>query len=223
MSEQIRSGPASQRIDDWYRHAISVVDQRVKTLRVDGCPCCSRRDLLAVTTPGHWIGREVFDQLRSRIGLSRCRDCGLVFVNPRPSDEMLSRFYSGDTYSCHAPNDHEATKRKAAAVLDRIERSVPQRGRMLDFGSGGGWLLESARRRGWQPMGYDVGTRSLAACRARGLPVTDRLETLAPKSFDVIVLHHVLEHLTDPVPTLETHQRLYIDIDGMSFYVSRRW
>jgi hypothetical protein len=28
---------------------------------------------------------------------------------------------------------------------------------------------------------------------------------------------------TDPVPTAETHPRLYIDIDGMTLYVSRRW
>jgi hypothetical protein len=28
---------------------------------------------------------------------------------------------------------------------------------------------------------------------------------------------------SDPLPSAETHPRLYIDIDGMSFYVSRRW
>jgi hypothetical protein len=28
---------------------------------------------------------------------------------------------------------------------------------------------------------------------------------------------------SDPVPSPETHPRLYIDVDGMSFYVSRRW
>lgn len=28
---------------------------------------------------------------------------------------------------------------------------------------------------------------------------------------------------TDPVPSAATHPRLYIDIDGMAFYVSRRW
>jgi hypothetical protein len=28
---------------------------------------------------------------------------------------------------------------------------------------------------------------------------------------------------TDPVPSAETHPRLYIDIDAMNFYISRRW
>jgi SAM-dependent methyltransferase len=170
-------------------------------------------------TPGHWIGEHVFRRVGDDIGLVECRDCGLVFGNPRPCNDLLNEFYSGENYSCHAPNDHAGTGQKASFLLERIEQKVPRPGRLLDFGAGGGWFLERARERGWDVIGFDVGQKSVLACRARGLHITQQLDTLPPHAFDVILLHHVLEHLTAPIETLirlrqllSARGRLFIEV-----------
>nr|MBP6796758.1 hypothetical protein [Luteimonas sp.] len=64
------------------------------------CPVCAGDRFETLPTPGRWIGPEVFEPLRGRIGMMDCRDCGLAFVNPRPSSERLGAFYSGNTYDC---------------------------------------------------------------------------------------------------------------------------
>jgi SAM-dependent methyltransferase len=136
------------------------------------------------------------------VGLVRCAACELTFVNPRPSDALLSRFYSGTSYNCHAANDNRATRDKAAFVLGAIQSEAPFARRLLDFGAGGGWLIRRAKEAGLDAVGYDVGERSLEVCREQGLEVSSDLDALPRRSFDAVLLHHVLEHLPDPSSTL---------------------
>lgn len=166
------------------------------------CPSCGGRSLRPLPTPRRWIGGEVFAEVERHLKLVRCSACELAFVNPRPSDALLSRFYSSMSYNCHAANDNQATRDKAAFVLAAVKRAAPYVRRLLDFGAGGGWLIQRAQEQGLEAVGYDVGERSLAVCRERGLTVSSDLDALPRRSFDAVVLHHVLEHLTDAVGTL---------------------
>jgi SAM-dependent methyltransferase len=86
--------------------------------------------------------------------------------------------------------------------------ALPNARRVLDFGCGGGLLLRSARERGLDAVGYDVGERALRTCTEQGLKVTDRLEDLQDGEFDAIVLHHVFEHLDRPGNVLKGVARL---------------
>lgn len=164
--------------------------------RLDACPVCvsSRLKQLA-SVPGRWIGTWLFERHRGKLGLSRCADCQLVFVNPRPSSRLLSTFYKSERYVCHKLDDPESMLAKADHVLGRLEHHQPARGVLLDFGCGSGWLIERARQRGWDAVGFDVGDSALKHCRERGLPVVGSLDQVADASCDAIVLHHVLEHV----------------------------
>jgi SAM-dependent methyltransferase len=83
--------------------------------------------------------------------------------------------------------------------------------RMLEIGVGTGSFLQEARERGFEVLGCDL---SQAICervkRERGLPMyCGRLATLAGKgSFDVVVMNHILEHVSDPVAFLRDVNRL---------------
>ena len=164
------------------------------------CPACGAGRLDHLPLPGRWIGAALFEPYRDRLGLCRCHDCGLVFVNPRPGAALLDRFYQGDDYGCHLENRSEEAQTTASAQLDALARLVPRGGRFLDFGCGGGYLLRAARDRGWDAIGYDVGARAIAACTAQGLPVTGDLASLPDRTFDAIYLSHVFEHLAEPRP-----------------------
>ena len=47
---------------------------------LDECPVCAGTRFETLPTPGRWIGPEVFEPLRGRIGMMDCRECGLAFV-----------------------------------------------------------------------------------------------------------------------------------------------
>jgi SAM-dependent methyltransferase len=185
----------------------------------DTCPCCDAQVFTRLPTPGHWIGRDVFAEVGPELKLVRCDVCELAFVNPRPDDALLSRFYAGANYECHAANDNRTTHAKADFVLSCVRQHAPAARRLLDFGAGGGWLIRRAAEQGFEAVGYDVGARSVHVCREQGLQVTSDLDSLPDRAFDAVLMHHVLEHLTDAPRTLRRlagllapHGRIFVEV-----------
>jgi SAM-dependent methyltransferase len=190
---------------------------------VASCPTCHGRSHRKLPTPGRWIGREVFAAHGDALGLSRCTGCGLVFVSPRPIEKILEAFYGGQTYECHRPDDTEGLREKASVVLERVQRHVPRARRFLDYGCGGGFLLRAARARGLAAVGLDIGAEARRVCRAQGFTVAADPSELERGAFDVIVMHHVFEHMPDPrralselAPLLSDTGRLLIEVPNVA-------
>ncbi len=174
------------------------------------CPVCAGTRFSILPTPGRWIGPEVFEPLRGSIGLMDCRDCGLAFVNPRPSSEKLFDFYSGNTYDCHETSGSSSAGGTADFLMSRILPHLPDAAprSVLDYGAGGGGFLLRMRELGWQTKGLEPGQRGLASCREAGLDVTDKIEELTPSAYGLVTFHHVFEHLEHPGEVLETVRRV---------------
>jgi 2-polyprenyl-3-methyl-5-hydroxy-6-metoxy-1,4-benzoquinol methylase len=78
-------------------------------------------------------------------------------------------------------------------------------GRMLEIGCARGHLLEAARRRGWETRGVEPSEAAAREARAKGLDVyVGPVEAMPPlaEPVDFVHMHHVLEHLADPLATL---------------------
>src|ERR1700760_4928321 len=73
----------------------------------------------------------------------RCDDCGLVFLNPQPSDAELSRNSSGKI--------SPATAKDFLKEISRYRGSAV--GRLLEVGCGEGDFLELAEAAGWDVLG----------------------------------------------------------------------
>jgi SAM-dependent methyltransferase len=130
--------------------------------------------------------------------LVRCRDCGLVFADCRPTDAELARNY-GD-YS-RADHDSPITRRRYRELLDGFER-FREGNRILDMGCGIGFFLEEAQSRGWDAFGSELESRAVEINRAKGLNCVQApidADTFEPGSFDVITAFEVVEHLRDPL------------------------
>jgi 2-polyprenyl-3-methyl-5-hydroxy-6-metoxy-1,4-benzoquinol methylase len=96
--------------------------------------------------------------------------------------------------------------RLAQGRLKAIER-YRQGGKLLDVGCAAGFLLDEARRRGWETRGVEVSRFALEYARWElNLDVfTGSLDAakLSEQEFDVVVLYFVLEHLRDPLALLQ--------------------
>jgi SAM-dependent methyltransferase len=81
---------------------------------------------------------------------------------------------------------------------------------LLDVGAGNGAFLRRMRDLGWDVMGHETDPVAAEVVRRAGIPCAegplDGAELGA--SFDAITMHHVIEHVHDPVHTLSTCRRL---------------
>jgi SAM-dependent methyltransferase len=99
-----------------------------------------------------------------------------------------------------------------SAELDLSVMWLPatKRGRVLDIGSGSGWLVENLNALGWRAEGLDFDPRAVANARQRGLTV--HLGGLTAQRFpadayDAITMCHSIEHVHDPLSWLrEVHR-----------------
>lgn len=171
------------------------------------CPLCSGNSFRHLPTPTKWIGRDIFSVGSGEFGLRRCRNCSLSFVNPRPTWALLNAFYDSNSYVCHKPESGNTTT--ADFLMQCVVRHGPYQGKhFLDFGCGGGFLLQAATTHGWNAVGYDVGQRALAACKAQRLNARGNFEDFRPHSFDVLFLNHVFEHIAQPQDVLNLCRRV---------------
>jgi len=151
----------------------------------------------------------------------RCRRCGLAYLNPRPAEAELEALYSEAYFcseQCRAGGvDSErgiAERMEDIVAIERFKRN----GVLLDIGCATGHLLIAARRRGWEVTGIEFSEWAARTAKEQfGLEVlVGAVEslTLPQKRFDVITAYHVLEHLSDPLKTLE-HASRWMKDDGL--------
>jgi SAM-dependent methyltransferase len=141
-----------------------------------------------------------------------CTDCGLLYRNPRPPAQAVTKAYATERYDDDYLRAELATQQRwartkvplvARHLASGLRRSPP---RILEVGSFvGGFLLEG-QKQGWDMVGVDPGHDVAAFCRERGLPIFEgTLEEarFAPGSFDAVVVWNTFDQLPDPRPLLE--------------------
>ena len=148
-----------------------------------------------------------------RFSVVRCSDCGLTYMNPRPAQKDMHTFYPED-YGSHQVNSarkrpkpfwtkvHLLTWKKP---IWQLYCSPPPNGNLLEIGCGAGSFLLQAQEFGWNTTGIEVSQAATERARQGGLDVhCGTLETVRlAETFDLIRLSFVLEHVHDPVATLQ--------------------
>ncbi len=177
-----------------------------ETVQLDRCPVCQQ------------TGARSWRMLKGW-NLDRCDQCGMIYVNPCPTEAALQVAYSlpKDAYDRYFQtgyiNSHKILGGTAAwqlanahQYLETIEQQLPGRGRILDLGCGPGVFLDAAKSRGWETAGVDPGDWRESAEKDRELSIvrTSLFDApLEPASFDAVFMGSVLEHLHEPRRYLE--------------------
>lgn len=142
-------------------------------------------------------------------GVIDCVPCGFAHLWPKPTPDDLAQYYAESFYETHSPADW-ADKEEAEEPYweiehrDRLDAFAELVGRpagsVLDIGCGGAWLLRYAASRGWDVLGIEP-SRSMWERARRRAPVllgTFPDVDLGGRTFDVVNLKLVMEHVPDP-------------------------
>ena len=167
-------------------------------------------------------GRDRLYSLPGEFRVVRCRSCGLMRTDPRPTPETMG-FYYADDYRPHHDtrvDDPDETggrspgwAKRLSRVLVRLNtRRIPRMrpGRLLEIGCGSGAFLHKMAALGWEVEGVELSPKAAAAARALGYRVFAGAVEKAPdpgKPYDLVVGWMVLEHLHDPVASLQKLRR----------------
>ena len=168
----------------------------------------------------------------------QCRECGLVYTNPRPNDDDIVETYQTveDPLYIEEREGRVLTFEHHLKPLERL--TGPPDGRpLLDVGAYTGVFVEIAAQHGWDAWGVEPSSWAVERAQARGLhivPGTLDTADLPEAYFDVVTLWDVIEHVTDPRGTIQqAHQLLRpggllvvhtIDIDSLFARVmGARW
>jgi SAM-dependent methyltransferase len=172
----------------------------------------------------------------------RCNDCGLVYINPRPTPESIARLYEEDyTPEVGTAQLPRVESRSSIRLLksfwhrfnglyqDEVIRGA--RGRVLDVGCGIGNLLLPLREMGNDAYGIELNPRSVKICDELGLNVfcgTLEEANFDDGFFDAVILSQVAEHLPSPKNSLKEFRRilkpegrLYIFCPNEDSYLSK--
>ncbi len=181
------------------------------------------------------------DRYRMGISTARCSGCGLIMTNPVPSAEALEEFYSQ-----HYRNYYRKLERpdlryiQRYALGRRAEHTVEYLGssgllgaktQVIDVGCGEGSLNRSIRRHyptattfGVEPYEpFAEFARSYSGCPI--FPTLDRVPEHLNRSFGLVIVSYVLEHILEPVEFLRQIKtllkptgKIFIDVPDICKY-----
>ena len=77
---------------------------------------------------------------------------------------------------------------------------------VVEFGVGHGWNLAALHCR--ERIGFDVGAHVATTVRRQGIVFVERAGELRSASADVLICHHVLEHVPNPTETMAELRRI---------------
>jgi len=158
-----------------------------------------------------------------------CRGCGLLYVNPRPTETEMGKFYP-ETYSWKETLEADSFLTKWVRRLEKgyryhllrneVSKVVKFKGRssgkVLDIGCGTGDRLDVFRSEGFETYGVEISDSANYAREHLHLNVLkgDLFSARFPdRIFDMVMLYNVLEHTHHPSRVCNEIHRILKD-DG---------
>ena len=180
----------------------------MKTEKLDRCPACGSPDIGSYTTiTDHYYSKENFD-------IAACKGCGLRFTQNRPAPEEIGRYYDSENYASHDSGKKASVFLKVYQMardymlglkFNLVRQFKPEWKQVLDYGTGEGFFTEYLLKKGKDASGIEPSAVARENFKSRtGKTLFEDIDALpADKTFQVITLWHVLEHIHTLRETME--------------------
>lgn len=180
------------------------------------CPICNSEQF----TP--WLVANDYFLSGEEFTIVCCKQCDFLFTNPRPTEPDSKRYYESKDYISHSSasggsfeNLYQFVRKIAIRKKVNLIKGFASEGRVLDIGCGTGTFLNATSNKGFTAIGVEPNesAREYASLK-HGLKVFENLNAgqFSPKSFKVITLWHVLEHIYRLDESLKTIHSLLDDL-----------
>lgn len=185
------------------------------------CPSCESSNNEELFSKG-----DLDQDLRNVV----CLECALVFINPRDDLDVHEEFHDSgflsnkgyckvEDFEHKVSGSEKAMKQKVAQML--MKRLYPG-SKVLDVGCGIGTLISILKEKGCEVEGIELAKVDVDAAK-KFYDLDLYYGSLAQygqvnkdKGFDMIILHHTLEHMPEPIAELKTIKKL-LKIDGLLY------
>lgn len=187
-------------------------------VKIEYCLICGSRQLdREFSCTDHYATGEEFT-------VCSCRECGFRFTQDFPNEEVIGRYYLSDDYISHTDSKEGLMNKIYHTVRSYMLRSKRHlvhkhsndggRRRILDVGAGTGYFVHEMLRKGWDARGVEKSADARNVAK-KNFDITlheySWFETREDKSFDIITMWHVLEHIEPLVYTVRNVHRLLSD------------
>ena len=163
------------------------------------CPVCgSEKLILFLSCVDYTVSKEMFQ-------IFKCENCSFKFTNPRPAANEIGKYYQSQDYISHSNSKkgilnklYQSIRKITISQKLNIIKKYVSRGTLLDVGCGTGEFLNFCKTQGWHTSGIEPDNNArIYAKETYGLTIHDEdfIKIIPAKSFDVISLWHVLEHV----------------------------
>lgn len=150
-----------------------------------------------------------------------CNQCGLGFVNPRPTFAEMPKYYPREYYQGQPTESFQQYLIRRFTAEARFLREIERRSgpkKLLDVGCWNGNFPRFMRARGWDVEGVEV---SEVSQRITDFPVYpqefDRIPVDEPR-YDAVTAWAVLEHVHDPMAYFRKASRV-LKKDGLFVFL----
>ena len=152
----------------------------------------------------HYEGRASQAADHYTFQLSACHECGLVFQQQVPDDDMLGEIYNGWVPNTELDREHRDYSLSEYRYLSEQVQFIieyfglpPSQLSVLDFGFGWAHFSKMAMGYGCDVSGAELSEERRAHGESVGIKLVE-LENLPPRKYRFINTEQVFEHLTEP-------------------------
>lgn len=133
-------------------------------------------------------------------------DSNLELLKTQPIPKNLSKYYESDAYISHTDSKKTLFDKVYQAVkninlktkIRIISKYKNQKIKLLDIGAGtGDFVLSCKKQMHWETTGIEPNEKARQLAEKKQIRLLKNYNDLKEKSFDVITLWHVLEHIPD--------------------------
>lgn len=144
------------------------------------------------------------------------KEYDLLITSPKPKEDELGKYYESEDYISHTDAKRSFFEKLYHIVkvyslnkkVKLISKLNNESRLVLDIGAGTGDFLNTAKNKGWKVEGVEPNTHAKELAKQKGIDLHFTTTDFEPKSFDVITMWHVLEHIPDIENQIKELKRL---------------